>query len=288
MSEDFSLVAKNASEAVKNFFSIINEILQPRGLDLAIAEGHKKIIESFVTRDDYDELTKVAFVSGYKRMVKEYKNCAKTAQLAAQHISNNSKPQDVDQDWFAFFFDKVRLVSNESVQEMWAQILANEVNQPGTYQRALLHILSIMSTSQAQLFCNLSRFCMYEYKKEDCVHPLLFVSKNVKAYEKSKVFVSGLLELENLGLIQCDFKDEFVFQKKKVFRYGNKILEVYGDPANGDKIYAGNVCFTKNGLALFGIVSDAFKQYRVDILDFTIARFQLRNCTVYLNNKKVT
>ena len=129
---------------------------------------------------------------------------------------------------------------------------------------------------------------MYEYKNEDCVHPFLFVSKNIEAYEKSKISAAGLSELENLGLIQCDFKDEFVFPKKKVLRYGYKVLEIYGDPKNHDKIYAGNVRFTENGLALFGIVGDSFKRYRSDILDFAITKFQCRNCRVFLNNKLVT
>ena len=135
----FSEIAKNTGDAVKAFQSIIESILQPRGIDLAIMDGHKKIIEHYVGRDDVDEFAKLAFLSSYKRMVKEYKNCTHVASLALNQISESAKPDCVEDDWFTFFFDKVRLISDDTVHHIWAKILANEVNNPGTFQRSLLH-----------------------------------------------------------------------------------------------------------------------------------------------------
>lgn len=278
-----SEIAKNTSDAVKSFHEIIQSILQPKGVDLAIIEGHKKIIETYVARTDVDEFSKIAFLSGYKKMVKEFRNCASVANIASSFVSDDAKPKDVEEDWFTFFFDKVRLVSDEGLQNMWGQILAGEVNKPGKYQRSLLHTLSIMSASQAELFCNLAKFCMYEYKG-DIVHPLIFMSTNAQVYEKLNITSNGLLDLEYLGLIQCDFKDEFVFLKKKVLRYGNNIIEIYGDPQNDKKINAGNVRFTYNGRALFEIVDGDYKRYRSELLDFAITKFQRRNCEVILQS----
>ncbi len=275
------------SETAKNFYDIIDSILQPRGLNAAIIDAHKKIIDSYVERTDIDAFTKAAFVSSYKRMVKEYASCAKTIRMAEPFISDDAQPEKVEEDWFAFFFDKVKIVTNEAVLKMWSRILAGEVNKPGSFSRSLLHTLSIMSSAQAELFCNISRFCMYEYKNEDIVHPLIFIASNVEAYKNSQITAEGLFELENLGLIQCDFKDEFVFYKKKVLRFGNKVLEIHGDPDNQDKIKAGNVKFTDNGLALFSIVGEPYKEYRVDILNFVITKFQRRNCKIIMNNKLV-
>lgn len=275
------------SETAKNFYDIIDSILQPRGLNAAIIDAHKKIIDSYVERTDIDAFTKAAFVSSYKRMVKEYASCAKTIRMAEPFVSDDAQPEKVEEDWFAFFFDKVKIVTNEAVLKMWSRILAGEVNKPGSFSRSLLHTLSIMSSAQAELFCNISRFCMYEYKNEDIVHPLIFIASNVEAYKNSQITAEGLFELENLGLIQCDFKDEFVFYKKKVLRFGNKVLEIHGDPDNQDKIKAGNVKFTDNGLALFSIVGEPYKEYRVDILNFVITKFQRRNCKIIMNNKLV-
>lgn len=38
-------IAKNSSEALKNFQAVIESVLGPRGIDAAIIDGHKKIIE---------------------------------------------------------------------------------------------------------------------------------------------------------------------------------------------------------------------------------------------------
>jgi len=287
--KDFNPISegiKNVSEAVKNFYEVIDGILQPRGIDLAIQNAHIKIIEQHIAREDLDEEAKIAFVCSYKKTIKEYRNICTVVKGAANNISDNAKPHEVDEDWFVFFFDKVRLISNESFQVLWSRILANEVNCPGKYSRALLHTLSIMDSSQAADFCNLSKFCMYEYGNEQIVHPLIFISDNRQEYETENLSRTQLAEFERLGLVLCDFKGEFTFYKKKVFRYGNHVIAVYGDPNAGQKIYAGNVHFTNNGLALFSIVGDEFKQYDSAVLDSFITKFQQRNCEVIVNNKK--
>ena len=43
--KDASEVVKNTTEATKNVAEIVQMIIQPRGIDAAIQEGHKKIIE---------------------------------------------------------------------------------------------------------------------------------------------------------------------------------------------------------------------------------------------------
>lgn len=282
-----SEIAKNTSEAAKNFHEIIERIFQPRGLDLAILNGHSKLIESYMKREDIDELTKLAFLSNYKKLIKEFRNCTKVVALAAEQISENARPQDVEEDWFTFFFDKVRLVSDEKMQEVWSKILRNEVDIPGRYRRSLLHTLSIISPAQAQVFQRIVTFSMYDYKKEEIAHPFLFVATNVKTYERAGIHATELVELERLGLIQCDFKDEFVFENKKVLRYGNKVIEIYGNPQNNNKINAGNVSFTYDGLMLLDIVKETEVSYRPDILDFVITKLQQRNCRVLINEKEV-
>lgn len=41
-------------------------VFQLRGLDIAILDGYKKVIECFAERDDIDEYTKIMFLSSYK------------------------------------------------------------------------------------------------------------------------------------------------------------------------------------------------------------------------------
>mgnify|MGYP004512896453 CR=1 FL=1 len=66
---------------------------------------------------------------------------------------------------------------------------------------------------------------------------------------------------------------------------GNKVIEIYGNPRNQDKINVGNVRFTRNGQVLYRIVDDAYKGYNNHILEFMIERLKHRNCKIIINEK---
>lgn len=272
-------------DVIKSFDDIIQTILEPRGLDLIVLEGHKKIIEKAVSGEQISEEL-IAFVCGYKKMVKEYENCKKAAENAKKYLREGAEPKKIDEDWLNFYFDKVRIVSDEMVRDIWSRILAEEVNEQGTVSLSLLHILSIMSKEQATVFSNIARFCMREYMGTK-IHPLIFLSTNVDAYENSKITHKKLRELERLGLIDCSFKNEYIFRKKKVLVSGNHVITLYGDPNNENKIKAGNVIFTEDGATLYSIVSDTLIKYRPDILDFSVSKFKARNCKVLINGKEI-
>ena len=278
--EKLSEVGKNVSETVKNFYEVVDAILKPRGINAALINAHTKIIDSYAGNPEIDLETKLTFLSTYKRLIKEHRRCTKTVDLASTMISNDARPEEVREDWFDFFFDKVRLVSDDNFINMWSQILAGEVNQPGRFSRALLHSLSVMSTEQAKLFCSITQFSMREYKNEEHIHPFIFIASNHETYKTHQITAEGLRELENLGLILCDFKDEFIFERKKVFRSGNKIIEIRGNPDNANRINAGNVCFTKDGIALLDIVGETFKQYQSDYLNFIVKKVSVKPTSV--------
>ena len=66
---------------------------------------------------------------------------------------------------------------------------------------------------------------------------------------------------------------------------GNKVIEIYGNPRNQDKINVGNVRFTRNGQVLYIIVDDVYKGYNNHILEFMIERLKQRNCKIIINEK---
>lgn len=225
----------------------------------------------------------------------EYYKCnnfLKIAKLADEHLLKDQTYEVVynsnqyDFDWFVKFYDYASNISNDDMQNLWALIFKNEVKSPGTTSVSLMHTLSMMRFDQAKFFCNISRFALRDAKTND-PHLLLFVSSNREAYRSSGITPSALKELEHLGLMECDFASEYVFLHKKVMRTGNKIITIYGDPDNKEKIKAGNVVFTRDGQLLYSIIDDDYKKYRSDILDFTIKKFLSRNCQVEINGTHI-
>lgn len=281
--KDTSETVKNTTEATKNIAEIIQMILEPRGIDAVIQEGHKKIIEEVMASDKYSIAEKEFFLINYKKHIKEYKNCKKIAEVASSNILPERQIEKVDSDWFAFYFEKAKLVSDESMQKIWASILAEEINAPNSISRSLIHTLSIIDKKQAASFCNLCRFCWFDLDY-DKIHPFIYISKAHTAYNNSGITWDRLKDLEYLGLISCDSDPGYALTSPRRFRTGNIIVNVKGNPDSRNLIYVGNVMFTRNGRKLYDLVDVEYKQYRNDIFAFIENELFNHNCVVESTN----
>src|SRR5680860_1515937 len=58
----------------------------------------------------------------------------------------------VDPDWINEFFNIAENVSNTEMQLIWAKILSNEVQKPGTFSKRTLNTLRLMSSTEAKAF----------------------------------------------------------------------------------------------------------------------------------------
>ena len=274
---------KTATEATKNIAEIIQLILQPRGIDAAIEEGHKEIIKDVMASDKYSIEQKEFFLSTYKKRIKEYRNCKKIAEMAFLNIESKENAEKVDPDWFAFFFEKAKLVSDDSMQQIFSSILKEEINVPNSINRSLIHTLSIIDKKQAETFCNLCRFCWFDMDY-DKVHPFIFISKAHTAYKDSSITWDRLKNLEYLGLINCDSEPGYALNGPRRFRTGNVIINVTGNPENNNLIYVGNVMFTYNGRKLYDLVDAGYKQYKSGIFSFIENELIKNNCVVECTN----
>ncbi len=284
-------IVNSTSTIGKTLYDMIDKMFSPNSINISIKKGESKIIDSLSDKIATDikngnpvNETELYVLLNYKKAKKEFKNCKDIISFALQKINEGSKIENIEDDWFSFYFDKVKLVSDKSMQQVWSDILSGEINSPGKFQRSLLHKISIMNTANANDFCNLVRFSFFEYGNYELMHPLIYISSNIETYEKSNITIEKLLELENLGLISCNFDKEYVFKKKKRLVIGNKDICIYGDE-NTEKIPAGNVVFTKDGQSLCSIVGQEYKDYRSDILDYTISKLKGRRCKVFVNGK---
>lgn len=229
---------------------------------------------------------KMTYLEYYK--CNNFLKIAKLADSAYQKRGNegSNTVDSYDFDWFIRFFEYSSSISDEQMQEIWAKVLAREVETPNSTSITLLHALSMMRREQALAFCNISRFAFLDIN-ERLVHPLIFVSSNRETYEKENITPSLLKELDRLGLVECNFSEEYIFLKKKVFKIRNKVIEVFGDPEREYKIRAGNVKFTRDGQLLYLAIDDELKKCHEGILNFTIEKFRKRNCRVVINDRNI-
>lgn len=70
--------------------------------------------------------------------------------LALEYCPEQVSAQDIDPDWFQQYCELVLEISNNSMQQLWAKILAGEIASPGKFSLKTLHSLKRMSFKEAQ------------------------------------------------------------------------------------------------------------------------------------------
>lgn len=248
---DLGQIGEPAAGVVNHFIDKISGALEwmvsPKNMKPAIIEANKSIIEEIANRQDINPIERAAIVSNYRKIVKEYKNQVDIMRLAVEHLTPNAEPEKVSDDWVTFFFEKSKKVNDEYMKMIWGKILAGEFNEPNTYTKQLLHTMSIMDSNIAKRFQKIRSSCfynppillafMYRTNSEDI--------KNIKRYDKMKIFIYDLRELDSLGLIQYRFSDfHTLVIRNKVFYYGNKRIRF---ETNKRTIALGNVALTSVG-----------------------------------------
>ncbi len=256
---------------IEKISEAVGIIYDPYGLKKGQREFTKVLFEKTANRDDLSLEEQMALIQEYKFLLSKNKNRGAIVKKAYKHLKDTAEPNDVDNSWIFNFWDKSGTVSDEALQDIWGKILANQVNDPNSISKRLLHNLSLMSKQDADNFSNLARFCFDDYK-DDIAHPLIFIKDHSKTYANSRITTDMLKELELFSLIETNYETGFAFEKKKVFTYQNRIIEV-----KKDRIEAGNVKLTEDGQRLYKIIG---KRERSEIFEYTIERLQYRDCSI--------
>lgn len=188
-------------------------------------------------------------------------NIENVIEKAIPKINQDAKTENVDNDWLIKYFEKVRSISYEDMQELWAKILAGECNNTGSFSKMTLNIVEELDKNDAILFSSLCS-CVFKIAGES--HPIIFEA-NDSEYQTLGINYEKLLHLQSLGLISFSpisgYKRQG-FEKKALLEYFDKkiILEFPKDKEN--EFQMGNVLFTQAGKQLFTIC----KLHRNDII----------------------
>ena len=123
---------------------------------------------------------------------KRQRNIQSVVSMAAEEIKDKEvQDHEIDHDWTARFFSDVQDVSSEQMQQIWAKILAGEVETPGRTSLRTLVILKNMTQKEAKLFSNVAQFAIREFIFSDNA------TKNIDGFPDYEM----LLQLESYGLM---------------------------------------------------------------------------------------
>ena len=127
---------------------------------------------------------------------KRQNNIENITQKAAKQLEDETtvSEEPLDDDWISRFFNYAQDISNDELQNLWAQILAGEVKQPKTYSLRTLQLLRNLSKSEAEIFTKVSNYAI-KYGND---HFLL-----EDDLEKHGITFNELSLLSELGLIHA-------------------------------------------------------------------------------------
>jgi len=179
--------------------------------------------------------------------LRHQRNIEAISRLAVDEIKNTARPQEIDGDWIAHFFERSKIVSNQDMQILWGRILAGEANSPGMFSRRTLELVSGMDARDAKYFQAVVRAAQNSLKA-----PLIFQADDAILLENGISFVS-IKHLEAIGLILFDMSSGFaLIAPGQTFEveFPDKKLILKSEQ---NKLYTGVVSFTRSGAELAAI-----------------------------------
>ena len=192
------------------------------------------------------------------------KNMEDITAKAIPHLNEEAKPDAMEDDWIANFFDKCRLVSDSEMQSLWARVLAGEANAPSTYSKRTVNLLSDLDKSDAELF---TKLCGFGWMIENLFTILVF-DETAEIYNRHRIDFDTLSHLNSIGLIQVEHAARFTRtslpRRFDAHYYGKPLpLEIFSVDNNVLKI--GKALLTKIGQELAPIsgskLVDGFYEY---------------------------
>jgi len=265
---DFSLIkidgelSKPATILIEKVSYAIGGIFKPIQIErIAKAEAKAQLIEAN-TKIEISELEQRALLRMVREEGKKQENIENITAKALPYLTEDAKPENIEDDWLANFFDKSRLTSDEQMQEIWAKILAGEAKKSSTFSKRTIELVSTLDKSDAELFTNL---CSFIWPLAN--QPLIY-DVEADIYNRLNINFQTITHLHDIGLVNFNLISGYIIQglkKHLINTYGNVNIAIEMPNDENNTLQIGNAILTQAGQQLLSIVSakpsEEFKQY---------------------------
>lgn len=259
---EFGKLTKPATTLIKKISGAVGTIYEPRRVrKVAEAEAYAARVRT-ESEIEIQDIRRRAELRREDALIREQQCIEGVVKQAIEHLDENSRPQDMNEDWIANLFDRCKLVSDREMQSLWSRILAGEASAPGTFSKKTVNIVADLERSDAELFTNL---CGFGWMLGQVI-PLIFDIQE-KIYNSKGINFASMTHLENVGLV--DFSNVSGFKKLELPNrfhaqyYGNPLMLDVSE--NNNEIPLGKVLLTKFGQQLAPICGsrpvDGFFEY---------------------------
>jgi hypothetical protein len=248
-------LAKPANTLIEKIADAVEGIAKPaqiKRVAKAQAEANKILALSDI---EINELQQRALTRFVLEETKKQENMETILLKSLPKVTKEAQPEQINRDWIVHFFDKCRLISDNDMQNLWAQVLAGQANSPGSFSKRTVDVLANLEQSDAVLFTKLCSFAVITLPV--ALYPLIYDPNDV-IYATQGMKFPELSHLESLGLIHFNNAGPYelanVPQTFPLSYFDFKLQLEFPRPLNVFK--AGRIMLTKVGRELIQI-SDA-------------------------------
>lgn len=190
---------------------------------VAKAEGKAEILRA-EARIIVSEIEQRAMHRLVREEGKKQENIESITAKSTSKVLDSAKPEDIDEDWLTNFFDRCRSVSDDEMQQIWANILAGEANNPGRFDKKTIDLLSTMGKADAQNFQKLARFVVFFPRAV----PIIF-DYNADIHKNNGCDFEYFNLLQDLGLVNFNFSVGYnltILNGSTILRYSNRLYSM--------------------------------------------------------------
>lgn len=193
----------------------------------------------------------------YHEEIKRQQNLEDIFECADEMLSNKLEREKkaVDDDWTFHFVRFAKDISEESMKKRWGNLLAGEIESPGSYSLRMMILLSQMTKREAEIVNKFLQRGLFSDNKRNAV---VLRSKG----ENNDLDLSNLLFMQELGLI--DANDSLSITYNNV----------------GYKTNERNVVFERNGTGLVF-------SFQTEMIEFPVYKFTSIGREFLLLNKEI-
>jgi Protein of unknown function (DUF2806) len=202
---DIGKLAKPVDTLVKKIASAAGMLYAPthtRRMAKAKADAALIKAQSEINTADLKRRTAVRLMLEEMR---NQENMESITEKAIPLLNENADASTIDDDWTANFFDKCRTVSNEEMQQLWAKILAGEVNNPGAFSSRTVSLLADFEKRDAEA---LALVCSYGVGDGNEL-PLIFHYAPEIYKIHGRLLWDSMHRLKDLGLLRFSLLGDF-------------------------------------------------------------------------------
>jgi len=245
---DLGKLSKPATTLIEKVSEAVGGVFKPYQIvRVAKAEAQAEAIRA-EAQIQVTDLQRRAVHRWFEEEAKKQENIEEITRKALPHLDAESKPEAIENDWIANFFDRSRLISDDEMQQLWARVLAGEANKHGSYSKRTINMLASLDKRDAERFTALCTFCWMF----GGVTALVFKVDD-PIYERHGVTFGSLMHFEDIGLVQFEHLAGFIREKlPKVItpHYYGTPLQLTMPAESDNTIDIGHVLLTQVGQEL--------------------------------------